>query len=124
MKGSKARSKLGMSGSARSSARSHQGSTRSKLGYDHVRASLADAARVQRVNLHPLKFGNGCNAPVLKRSRDESPRLLLIGPLIFKRENLFSCFYILLCDCCWESASIQIITIFTVLQLLLLDTAF
>ena len=42
MKGSEARSKLGMSGSARSSARSHQGSTRSKLGvgYDHDRASL------------------------------------------------------------------------------------
>ena len=29
----------------------------------------ADAERVQRVHLHPLKFGNGCNAPVLKESR-------------------------------------------------------
>ena len=29
----------------------------------------ADAARVQRVHLHPLKFGNGCNAPVLKQPR-------------------------------------------------------
>ena len=29
----------------------------------------ADPARVQRVHLHPLRFGNGCNAPVQKRTK-------------------------------------------------------
>ena len=29
----------------------------------------ADAARVQRVHLHPLKFGNGYNAPILNQLR-------------------------------------------------------
>ena len=28
----------------------------------------ADPAWVQRVHLHPLRFGNGCNAPVQKRT--------------------------------------------------------
>ena len=28
----------------------------------------ADPARVQRVHLRPLRFGNGCNAPVQKRT--------------------------------------------------------
>ena len=28
----------------------------------------ADPARVQRVHLHPLRLGNGCNAPVQKRA--------------------------------------------------------
>ena len=29
----------------------------------------ADPAWVQRVHLHLLRFGNGCNAPVQKRTR-------------------------------------------------------
>ena len=44
---------------------------RQVLTFDIFAALLptgADPARVQRVHLHPLRFGNGCNAPVLKKT--------------------------------------------------------
>ena len=43
----------------------------------------ADPARVQRVHLHPLGFGNGCNAPVLKKTKG-------------LRDFKFACFIVLI----------------------------
>ena len=42
----------------------------------------AVSSRVQRVHLHPLRFSNGCNAPVLKGAKTEDE-------LIFMQKSVF-----------------------------------
>ena len=44
----------------------------------------AVSSRVQRVHLHPLRFSNGCNAPVLKVAKTEDE-------LIFMQKKCFPC---------------------------------